>query len=95
MELILVRHALPQRVDGPQGAGGRAGPADPELSATGHEQARHLAEYLAQERIGAVYASPLRRAVQTAQPLAARRSVEIDRPAAGSTRAALKVGRDT
>ena len=36
-----------------------------------------MAEYLASERIGAVYASPLRRAVQTAEPVAAGQRVEI------------------
>lgn len=71
MELIFVRHALPQRVEG------NDGPADPELSATGHEQARRLAEYLASERIGAVYASPLRRAAQTAEPVAASQGLDV------------------
>ncbi len=64
MELLLIRHGLPIRRELEQGV------ADPELSEAGHAQARHLAEYLAVEQIDAVYASPLRRAHQTAQPLA-------------------------
>jgi 2,3-bisphosphoglycerate-dependent phosphoglycerate mutase len=72
MELVIIRHALPVRrenvVDGP---------ADPELSAAGHEQAKHLAAYLSTERFDVIYASPMRRAQQTAQPLAADQGKEI------------------
>jgi probable phosphoglycerate mutase len=64
MELVLVRHALPVRRELVEG------PADPELSDVGHAQAEHLAAYLESEEIDALYASPLRRAVQTAQPIA-------------------------
>lgn len=64
MELILVRHALPVRREVETGA------ADPELSPEGLEQARHFAEYMAIEHIDAIYTSPMRRAVQTAEPLA-------------------------
>ncbi len=71
MDLVLIRHALPVRVEVVEG------PADPELSEDGHEQARHLGEYLASERIHAIYASPLRRAQQTAQPVAERQNVEV------------------
>ena len=71
MELLFIRHALPQRVEGFDG------PADPELSEAGQHQARHLAEYLGFERIHAVIASPLRRAVQTAEPVAERQSIEV------------------
>ena len=71
LDLLLVRHALPLRVEG------GAGPADPELSDDGHSQARHLAGYLASEKIHAVYASPLKRAMQTAQPVAVRQDIEV------------------
>jgi 2,3-bisphosphoglycerate-dependent phosphoglycerate mutase len=64
MELLLIRHAQPRRVEDADG------PADPELSERGHEQARLLAAYLADEHIDIVVASPLRRARQTAAPLA-------------------------
>jgi probable phosphoglycerate mutase len=71
MELMLIRHGLPIRREGVDG------PADPELSTAGLEQARHLAAYLADEPIDAVYASPLQRARQTAEPVAASRNLEV------------------
>jgi probable phosphoglycerate mutase len=71
MELLLIRHGLPVRRELDDGI------ADPELSEAGHAQAQHLAEYLTSERLDAVYASPLRRAYQTATPLAASQGVEI------------------
>lgn len=67
MELLLVRHARPFRVVRDDGA-----PADPSLDEVGRAQAEVLAESLSDEAIDVVYASPLRRAVETAQPLAAR-----------------------
>lgn len=71
MELLLIRHALPERIELASGA------ADPALDADGNRQAVHLATYLATERLDAVYASPLRRAVQTATPLLAERGLEL------------------
>ena len=64
MELILVRHGLPLRREVVEG------PADPELSAEGHDQSSRLANYLASESIDAIYSSPMKRAMQTAEPLA-------------------------
>ena len=64
MELILVRHGLPVRREVVEG------PADPELSSEGHDQSSRLANYLATESIDAIYSSPMKRAVQTAEPLA-------------------------
>jgi broad specificity phosphatase PhoE len=49
MHLLLIRHALPARVDVVEGF------ADPDLDPRGHVQARHLADYLASEPIDAVY----------------------------------------
>jgi probable phosphoglycerate mutase len=71
MELLLIRHGLPVRREL------EVGSADPELSEAGHAQARHLADYLSSELVDAVYASPLRRAVQTAGPLAENQGREI------------------
>lgn len=71
MELLLVRHALPQRREGVDG------PADPDLSPEGHAQAEHLAVYLSSEHLDAIYASPLRRAYQTAEAIAAGRTVGV------------------
>jgi len=71
MELLIIRHALPVRRELD------AGVADPQLSDDGLAQADRLAEYLASEKIHAVYASPLRRAQQTAAPLARTQGVDI------------------
>jgi 2,3-bisphosphoglycerate-dependent phosphoglycerate mutase len=71
MELLLIRHALPLRIEDVDG------PADPELSDAGHQQALHLSDYLAFERIHAIYASPMRRALQTAEPVAERQGIEV------------------
>ena len=65
VELLLIRHALPERVE----VVGR--PADPPLAELGHRQAMALAEWLSHEPIDSLYVSPMRRARQTAQPLAA------------------------
>lgn len=63
VELLIIRHGLPVRID--EGDG----PADPELSELGHEQARRMAAWLRDEKLTAVYTSPMRRARQTAAPL--------------------------
>ena len=65
VELILVRHGLPVRKENTEG------PADPELSIDGHAQAALFAAYMMSENVDAIYSSPLRRAVQTAEPLSA------------------------
>jgi len=64
MELILVRHGLPER---------RHDTSDPPLSDVGHDQARRVAAWLEGEGIDAVYASTMLRARQTAEPFAAIR----------------------
>jgi 2,3-bisphosphoglycerate-dependent phosphoglycerate mutase len=64
MELIIVRHALPEKVLNEPGV-----PADPALDPTGVRQAALVADYLHNERIDAIYSSPMRRARQTAAPL--------------------------
>ena len=66
MDLILVRHGLPERRVVVTGT------ADPHLDATGLEQAHALGEYLANEQIDAIWTSPMNRARETAQPLADR-----------------------
>lgn len=72
MEIILVRHALPVRIELETGV------ADPELSVEGHEQSKKMAAYLASENINAVYASPLRRARETAQPLIEKLGIQFE-----------------
>ena len=72
MDLLLIRHALPERVETRDGS-----PADPPLSSVGREQAARLSRWLSSERIGAIYASPMRRALETAAPLGAALGLEI------------------
>ena len=71
MQLLLVRHALPLRSAPGEGA-------DPALSDAGAEQARRLPAALARYRIARLISSPQRRAMQTAEPLAHDRGLEID-----------------
>ncbi len=66
MELLLIRHGLPVRRETSDGSA-----ADPPLSRHGQGQAEALARWLANERIHHLYASPMRRAQETAAPLAA------------------------
>lgn len=62
MQLILVRHALPERVQDVERA-------DPQLTELGHQQAKRLVGALSGDNVSALYASPLARARQTAAPL--------------------------
>jgi len=71
MELILIRHGLPLRVETNDGT-----PADPPLSEVGHEQARRMTKWLEEEHIDYLYSSPMQRAVQTAAPLAVLKGLE-------------------
>ena len=73
MQVLLVRHALPLRSEHGQGS-------DPDLSDEGVAQIARLPEALARFPISRVVSSPQRRAIQTAEPVAAVRdlSVEID-----------------
>jgi len=73
MQLLLVRHALPNRSDHGQGS-------DPELAGAGLEQAGRLPAALARFPLARLISSPQRRAVQTAEPVAQARglTVEID-----------------
>ncbi|MGA7052599.1 MAG: histidine phosphatase family protein [Mycobacterium sp.] len=73
MQVLLVRHALPLRSEHGQGS-------DPDLSDAGMAQTARLPEALAMFPITRVVSSPQRRAIQTAEPVAAARElpVEID-----------------
>ena len=73
MELIIIRHALPEsdkRDDGP---------ADPPLSPLGLRQAEATANLLATESIDHVVTSTMQRAIQTGRPLADRLSLTPER----------------
>ncbi len=71
MRLILVRHGRPDEEDA-------FSPHDPPLNADGRRQARAVADWLAGEGVTRIVASPLRRAQQTAVPLAERLGLPID-----------------
>jgi broad specificity phosphatase PhoE len=63
--LLLIRHAeVEARYQGVFG-----GRIDMELSPRGHEQAAALAKYLHGKPLGAIYASPMKRVLQTLAPL--------------------------
>lgn len=61
MDLILVRHGLPERTETT---------ADPPLSSIGANQAAQVARWLLNDRIQAIWSSTMRRALQTAAPFA-------------------------
>lgn len=65
MELLLVRHGEPQRIEPGSGT-----PADPGLTAAGQRQAERLARWLAADGADAVVSGSLRRARETAAPIA-------------------------
>ncbi len=67
-ELLLIRHA--EAVPDPDAAPVEASYRDLPLSARGRKQARALAARLARSTIATVYASPLRRAAETAAAIA-------------------------
>jgi len=70
MQLLLVRHALPRRTEIGEGS-------DPELAKVGLEQAGRLPGALARFPIARVVSSPQRRAIQTAEPVAAARDLVV------------------
>ena len=74
MEIVLVRHALPVRID--RTHDGR--PADPGLAERGRLQAERVVQALAGQDVTAVYTSPLLRAQQTAEPLAAALGLAVE-----------------
>lgn len=71
MELVLIRHGLPKRTVGADG------PADPSLDERGQAQAVAVGKWLAEEPIDAIWSSPMRRARETAAPLAGRLGLEV------------------
>ncbi|MEE2674167.1 MAG: histidine phosphatase family protein [Myxococcota bacterium] len=73
MELLLIRHGLPERVVNEDGT-----PADPPLSAKGRDQAERVARWLEGTSIDRLYSSPLLRARETAQPLATLRGLPVE-----------------
>src|SRR4051794_12870500 len=73
MELVLVRHALPVRID----ATDHGGPADPGLSDVGRQQAERVLEALAHDEVTHLYSSPAAPALQTAEPLVTKLGIPL------------------
>ncbi|BBX41196.1 histidine phosphatase family protein [Mycobacterium simiae] len=71
MQVLLVRHALPLRSEHGQGS-------DPDLSDEGIAQIARLPQALARFPIARVVSSPQRRAIQTAEPVAAARNLAVE-----------------
>ena len=72
MELILIRHGLPEKIINDDGS-----PADPPLSSMGLQQADKMADWLTDLEIDCLYSSPMQRAMQTAAPLASQKGLEV------------------
>jgi probable phosphoglycerate mutase len=68
MELLIIRHGRPERID-PGTVVETGVEADPGLTDVGVAQSKAMATWLRDEEIHALYTSPLRRAVETAAPL--------------------------
>lgn len=71
MQVLLVRHALPVRSEHGEGS-------DPDLSDDGLAQVERLPVALARFPISRVVSSPQRRAIQTAEPVAAARELRVE-----------------
>ena len=71
MELVVIRHGLPQTVILKNGA------ADPSLTDVGRAQAQRVGDWLTDERFDRIYSSPLARAQETAAPLAAGQDLPV------------------
>lgn len=71
MDLLLIRHAEPVRIAESEG------PADPPLSPRGVMQADRLAVWLADEQLDAMWSSPMRRAQETAAPVARHHGLDV------------------
>ena len=69
----MIRHARPVRDEAPEG-----GSADPDLADVGRLQAQAAADFLGDEGIDHVVSSSMKRAVQTAAPLAERLGLGIE-----------------
>ena len=73
MELVLVRHALPVRIDGTHDGS----PADPGLAELGHQQAQRVLDALSRDEVTHLYSSPAQRARETAAPLVDTLGLEL------------------
>ena len=73
MQILLIRHGLPDRVD----PTGHNAPADPGLTALGHQQAERVIAATESLGVSAIVSSPMARAVETSGPLATHLGLEV------------------
>lgn len=73
MELIIVRHGRPERIENADGA-----VADPGLTEVGHRQSEAMADWMKAEHLDALYVSPMVRARQTSVPLETHLGIEAE-----------------
>lgn len=73
MELVFIRHGQPVLEVKHDGTS-----ADPMLSELGQQQARLMANWLRDEPLDKIIASPLKRAVETAEALGTQRSMPVE-----------------
>lgn len=73
MDLVLIRHGRPLRVEREDGQ-----PANPELTPEGLQQAELVGKWLSTEHFDSIYSSPMRRAMETAEPLAKLLGMSIE-----------------
>lgn len=76
--VLLVRHGASASVDPDDPVEFVDGYGDPGLDEAGHREAELIAERLATAGIDAIYASGLRRTIETAEPLAARLGLPVE-----------------
>lgn len=69
MQLIFVRHGKPKVVEGDN---------DPVLSDMGRAQAERLADWLSRQNVERVVSSPMRRALDTADPTSSMLGIELE-----------------
>lgn len=74
MDLYIIRHGRPERQVQAEGAGA----ADPGLSDIGRDQAMRTADFLREEGIDHIVSSTMRRAFQTAVPLAESLAIDVE-----------------
>jgi broad specificity phosphatase PhoE len=77
LRIILVRHGQTDWNDGGSSGEHFRGRIDIGLNATGKAQATALADCLALVNVAAIYASPLKRAMDTARPIASRHDLPV------------------
>lgn len=73
MELIIIRHGRPERVENADG-----GVADPALTEVGHRQSKLMADWMMAEHLDALYVSPMVRARETSAPLEEALGIEAE-----------------